>query len=217
MRARSLTCEAPCVAAHRVPMDRDAGQAALAAPCRRARPRGVLRTRARRLRDATRSRPTRQKEGWLAKRLAGNEGYDPDGSRRGCYAAADWLTRSTMRADRCGTAQSRDRSAQLARRPDAGLERSYGPCARAAGTLACAAPSLPAHTAHRAPTTAAHRPRGCAALSRPAQPATTQCAVCATPAICRIAASNCSTGWPPWIRWRSLMITDGTALMPWLW
>lgn len=118
-------------------------------------------------------RPTREKESWLAKRLAGNEGCDPDGSRRGCYGAANWLTRSTMRMGRCGTARSRDRSGQSA--------------------------------------------RGCAALARPAQPATTHCAVCATPAICRIAASNCSTGWPPWIRWRSLMITDGTALMPWLW
>lgn len=36
-------------------------------------------------------------------------------------------------------------------------------------------------------------------------------------AICRSAASNCSTGCPPWIRWRSLMITDGTALIPASW
>jgi len=37
-----------------------------------------------------------------------------------------------------------------------------------------------------------------------------------TPAICRSARSNASTGCPPWIRWRSLKITAGTAWMPWL-
>lgn len=217
MRARSLTCEAPCLG--RTPGADGSG-------CRTGRFGGSLPQgeTARCVADAS-AAPARRhpiQTDPTKRRLAGETPCWQRGVRSGQIAPRMLRSRGLAHKinDACGpmrhSAIARsigrnwraDRMRGLSAPVDLASERRERPRAAA---------SLPTHTASRVAAEAPQRARGCAALARPAQPATTQCAVCATPAICRIAASNCSTGWPPWIRWRSLMITDGTALMPWLW